>query len=237
MLLALLPGVRLAAQEAPACDMCAIGRNQSPVRVEHPLAAAANGPAIGYHAETVLAENHDGKNLQVDYPGDAKSGIVLDGTRYTVREFHFHAPGEHVIGTFKPALEAHFVHAHGSAVAVLGLPIAVGASTHPLLRTLFESIPRAGDPPREIKLFQARSLTFQRGVRVLRYPGSLTTGACAEGVSWMLYDMRPPAVVTVTQADLDRYTAVFPKPYARDPQPLNARVVVRVGDARLEGAH
>lgn len=217
---------------APACNFCEVGRNQSPVRLADALVApAASGPTVTYVAETVEVENHV-KNLQVTYPAGARSGMTFDapGNRFELWEFHFHAPGEHPFGQAQPGvLEIHFVHRRNGALAVVGVPIALGTSTHPHLRELFTAIPAPGQP-RRIE-FNARSLAFHRGVRMLRYSGSLTTGTCDEGVSWFFYDS--PNTLTVTEADLKRYRDAFPADYARSVQPIGARRIVRVAAPRL----
>lgn len=236
LLLALAGPAVAAGAQAPACDFCAVGRNQSPVRLVGALDVVVNGPTVAYAAETVQVRNMStgtaSKNLQVDYPNPARSGLELDGNRYELREFHFHRPGEHAFGEKDDPgpMEVHFVHERGSALAVLGVPIAVGSSTHPLLRALFEAIPRPGER-RTIASFDAGALAFHGGVRVLRYSGSLTTGTCDEGLAWLVYDVHAP-VLTVSAEDLERYRLAFPANYARSPQPLNARQILRAGTPR-----
>lgn len=238
--LALAGPVAAAGARAPSCDFCGIGRNQSPVRLERPVDTALAGPTLAYVAETVQLRNTStsttSKNLQVDYPVPARSVLELDGPgdRYELREFHFHLPGEHAFGaTGDPAaMEVHFVHQRGSAAAVLGVPIALGPSTHPLLRELFAAIPRPGER-RAIPGFDATSLAFYEGIRLLRYSGSLTTGTCDEGLAWFVYDAVAPPVLTVSAEDLQRYRRAFPAAYFRPMQPLHARQILRVGPPSL----
>ncbi len=215
------------ARAEDSCDLCRTGRNQSPVRLTGIVQApSAPGPLLRHAAETVSVTNNAGKNIMVMMPTGSRNTLTVDGATFTLVEFHFHAPGEHPPGpTADPApLEAHFVHDRGGALAVIGVPIQVGAQTHPALARLLQVLPEPG-APRELPNFDPSALDFHTR-DVLRYSGSLTTGACAEGVSWFFYAPGVP-LLTISGPDLARYTARFP-PYARDPQALNARVLVRV---------
>lgn len=221
---------------APACDLCRAGRNQSPVRLESAWDVSAPGPLLHYVAETIVVRNTR-RNLHVDYPPAARSVLEFDrpGQSYTLREFHFHAPGEHALGSAAEpaAMEVHFVHQRDTAAAVVGVPISVGSSTHPLLGALLDALPKPGEG-RTLPGFDATSLALHEDARMLRYPGSLTTGACDEGVSWFVYD--DAAALTITAQDLERYRRAFPADYARPMQPLHARQLVRVGAPRLLAA-
>lgn len=217
-----------AARAEDACDLCRTGRNQSPVRLTGILQAPnAPGPALHHAAETVSVTNNAGKNVMVMLPSGSRNTLTSDGGVFTLLEFHFHAPGEHPPGATGGAapLEAHFVHERNGALAVIGVPIQVGARTQAALARVLTVLPEPGTP-RSLPDFDPSALAYHAR-SLLRYSGSLTTGACGEGVSWFVYAPGGAPLLTISGPDLARYTAKFP-PYARDPQPLNARVLVAV---------
>ncbi len=214
---------------AQSCRMCDVGRNQSPVRLIGLLdAPQAPGPSIDYRAQEPVRMEHKGDNLKGTLVAGG-SALLFDATRYTLTDFHFHAPGEHWLadGT-RGVMELHLVHSGpGGALAVVGVPIFPGAVTHTQLAELLRVIPQPGQP--QTINANLRPLAFHPR-RVLTYAGSLTTDDCDEGVLWFVYDARD--LVRVSSNDLGRYRAAFPADYARDPQPLRARRVVRVGAVR-----
>lgn len=173
--------------------------------------------------------DNGGKNLMVRFPQASRNTLSFDERgAFPLSEFHLHAPGEHPQGTQAvPPLEIHFVHEQAGALAVVGVAVTIGQQTHPLLRRVLEALP-AGAQSGTLEAFDPQPLRFHAGRSLLRYAGSLTTGTCDEGVSWFVYDTTPRAPLSISATDLKRYTDRFP-PYARDPQPLHARVVVRGG--------
>ena len=55
------------------------------------------------------------------------SWIEVDGTRYQLLQFHFHAPSEHTVAGKPFEMEAHFVHkSEDGTLAVVGLLIESG---------------------------------------------------------------------------------------------------------------
>lgn len=223
------------AQAQASCDLCRTGQNQSPVRLERIVVAPnASGPRLQGAAESVQVVDNGGKNLMVLLPQATRNTLVLDADGpLALVEFHFHAPGEHAEGQAAPGpLEAHFVHARADGTrAVLGVPIAVGAQTHPLLSRLLGTLDSPG-LPQTLPNFDPTALRFHAGRHLLRYAGSLTTGQCDEGIGWFMYETGSRPALTISATDLGRYTGRFP-PYARDLQPLHARVVLRVGAPTL----
>ena len=63
---------------------------------------------------------NNGHSVQVNHaPG---SHLDIDGTRFELKQFHFHSPGEHLVDGKSFALENHLVHADaGGNLLVLAL--------------------------------------------------------------------------------------------------------------------
>ena len=77
---------------APAFAACASGTEQSPVDLTGAQGSDLSSLAFDYTPGPITISNN-GHTIQVDYaPG---SGIVLDGARYELLQFHFHHVSEH----------------------------------------------------------------------------------------------------------------------------------------------
>jgi carbonic anhydrase len=213
-------------------DLCATGRSQSPIAISTRDAVPSSlaAPVFDYRPAGVLLWN-TGHSLEVRYassdwePGAGASRLLLDGVAYQLVQFHFHRPGEHPIDGAVPALELHLVHADGRGnLAVVAVPFRIVKDENAALAALWQAIPaEEGESQLLADPFDAGSLLPAAAV-TFRYPGSLTTPPCSEGVRWTVFAQG----AGICQAQLDRYAEFFPKPYARDPQPPYGRRVLRI---------
>jgi carbonic anhydrase len=154
--------------------------------------------------------------------------VALGGTRYDLLQFHFHSPSEHMVDGRRAPLEQHFVHAGPSGEKlVVGLLLEGGgrrdSDVDQVLRTLpvecGEHVEVAG-----VDLAQA----LPRDLATFRYTGSLTTAPYSEPVSWLVLRQHG----RISDETLARFRGEFPDGDARDPQPLNGRVVKLVDQHR-----
>ncbi|WP_282692708.1 carbonic anhydrase family protein [Streptomyces sp. CC208A] len=199
-------------------EACEAGHEQSPIDLADAKAAEAPADkAITIDYEPVTAELvNNGHTVQANV--SAGGGIVVDGTSYDLKQFHFHLPSEHTEEGRHTAMELHFVHADkNGGLAVVGVLMdeKAGASA---FADLFKKLPPKEGAP--VKITQAFDLTaFLPGDRdQYRYGGSLTTPPCTEGVKWTV--LKDP--VRVAPAEVAAYKAMFPKGN-RPTQPLNER--------------
>ena len=121
---------------------CAAGAEQSPIDLvdgatgDYPAVEFDYGPRIG----TVVNNGH---TVQVNV--DQGSGIILDGTRYELLQFHFHHGSEHTVGGAQLLMEMHLVHrSDGGALAVVGVLLDEGAANE-TLAPIWERFPRQGN--------------------------------------------------------------------------------------------
>ena len=123
-------------------------------------------------------------------------------------------------------LEMHLVHqSEDGALAVVGVLHREGARNEALEPTwaLLPAAPTAAVPvPGALDL---QALLPDRRT-AWRYPGSLTTPPCTEGVSWIV--MTEP--VTLSAKQIAAFSAIHDGNY-RPVQPLNDRVVISNRDA------
>lgn len=162
---------------------CGSGRQQSPIDLTAATPRDLVDPQPAYQPTEARIVD-DGYTVRVDLqPG---SSLLLDGVPYALDEFHFHSPSEHTVNGNSYAVELHLVHeADNGAVAMVGVLMAGGAE-NPALAPLISAI-----PSKEGKDVRLRDVYDPSGLlpadrRAYRYPGSLTTPPCTEGVIWVV---------------------------------------------------
>jgi len=162
---------------------CAVGRQQSPLDLTAAAPRDLVNPQPAYVPSAARIVD-DGHTVQVDLqPG---SFLTVDGVPYALVQFHFHSPSEHTIDGSSFPVELHLVHrAESGALAVLGILVAGGA-TNPALAPLLATMPsKVGKDVRLPEAFDPTPL-LPSDLRGYRYPGSLTTPPCTEGVTWIV---------------------------------------------------
>src|SRR5687767_9593704 len=182
---------------------CAIGQSQSPIDVADPAQADLANITFDYRPAPLEIVNN-GHTVQVNYtPG---SLISLDGKTFELRQFHFHAPSEHHVNGAPAAAELHLVHgAADGTLAVVGVLLTEGAPSSGLAPVMDNLPPQAG-PAATVPGVQVDAAAMLPQVRTTyRYPGSLTTPPCTEGVAWLLVTQP----LEISAAQLAAYTAIY----------------------------
>lgn len=202
-----------------AYSMCALGAEQSPIDLAGGQAADLSQVDFDYQGCGATIEN-TGHSVQVNpAPG---SGIVLDGVRYELRQFHFHRGSEHTVEGVRLALEMHLVHADDSgSIAVVGVLFSEG-QVNDALAPVWGHLPGRPSPARPIPGELDLASLLPAGRRAWRYRGSLTTPPCTEGVSWVILTES----LSLSTGQIDAFAAIYPKNY-RPVQPLGKRVLYR----------
>lgn len=123
----------------------------------------------------------------VQFTSNADIGLTVDGERYGLLQFHFHAPSEHTIDGRHFPLETHFVMGSEEGhLAVLGYLYEEGAAD-PDMAPIVAALPQK---PGDQRRMQAPEIAIEKLKPLQRdfytYSGSLTTPPCSEGVRWMV---------------------------------------------------
>jgi carbonic anhydrase len=162
---------------------CKSGKKQSPINITHSKTEDMNNIRFHYKPSKLNIVNN-GHTIQVDY--DKGSFIRIGGIRYDLLQFHFHTPSEHTIEEGRYPMELHLVHKNKKGeLAVVGLMMVIGRENS-LLSTLWDNLPpKKGKENLKQKIDVATLLPA--GERTFRYPGSLTTPPCSEGVLWNVF--------------------------------------------------
>ncbi|KAG6830766.1 hypothetical protein H0H87_007165 [Tephrocybe sp. NHM501043] len=135
----------------------------------------------------------DLENLGTTVEGPAVGTTQLAGKTYTLQQFYFHSPSEHLINGEHYPLEVHFVHraADGSTLvlgAVFDLTIN-NAVTTPFVYTLARQVLQIINPGTKTRVFNVRFgeiVNLFQNTLLFQYSGSLTTPPCTEGITWLV---------------------------------------------------
>lgn len=147
------------------------------------------------------------------YVTSGAGSVTVNGIDYELLQFHFHAGAEHLIDGARGAMEIHFVHKSiSNEVLVVGQIIQVGAFNADL-DPIFSDLPAHHHDTRSVNNFNLQAL-LPNVLSSFRYEGSLTTSPYTEGVKWNVLT----TTTTISQGQLDAYTALFPDGDFRDAQ-------------------
>ncbi|MFH1523468.1 MAG: carbonic anhydrase family protein [Chloroflexota bacterium] len=203
---------------SPDYAVCSTGKSQSPIDISNPVPQDVANIVFHYQPSKVNIFNN-GHTIQVNY--DAGSYLELDGIRYDLLQFHFHAPSEHVINGKLADAEMHLVHksADGS-LAVVGVLINVGAD-NPAFKTTWDNLPTEIGPVQQLSVELNAADMLPVVQETYSYSGSLTTPPCTEGVKWNV--MVEP--IEISEAQLATFTHIF-EGNNRPVQPLDGRTLI-----------
>ena len=204
----------------PAYSACSEGSEQSPVD----LGDAKPGPvpeiSFDYEPATATLINN-GHSVEAELESD--SSIEVDGSRFALSQFHYHAPSEHRVGERAFPMELHFVHqGPGEEIFVLGALVDAGEA-NPAYDDLVEALPADSGESAELANPIDPAELLPPGFTEARhrsYEGSLTTPPCSEGVSWSVLEQP----LELSEDQIARYTSIYSSTN-RPLQPLNGRAV------------
>ncbi|QBR72214.1 carbonate dehydratase [Beijerinckiaceae bacterium] len=203
----------------PASRLCTVGDRQSPIVIDGAIEAQLPALQIAWagRPDTIVNNGH---SIQLNFGlgGTLKIGSEL----YTLDQFHFHHPSEHVVNGKNFAMEIHFVHrdVKGSA-GVIGVMMTAG-KPNPVFAKVAATMPAAEGPPVKADPGIDPNGLLPPNLGYYRYSGSLTTPPCDEIVDWML--LTDP--IEVAEADIAAFARLYPM-NARPAQRLERRFVLR----------
>ncbi len=219
-------------QLSPEYSLCAEGKHQSPIDLVNPTPAELPPIFCEYYRTTDLNIRNNGHTIEVSYPEG--SWIEVDGVRYQLLQFHFHAPSEHTVAGESFDMEMHLVHkSEEGSLAVVGLLIEKGKHNSEL-ESVWAHLPDTAGETRNIEnvnidlqLMLSPTGTAQTVSDYYRYDGSLTTPPCSEEVQWIV--LTTP--VEMSEAQIAAFKAIIHN-NNRPVQPLNGRklFVDSIGD-------
>lgn len=201
---------------------CKRGQQQSPINIEHNKLTTVNDLQplkLNYHASKAHIVNN-GHTIQLNIDDD-NNEMILEDTKYTLTQFHFHHPSEHQIDGKHTEMELHLVHkSETGQTAVLGVPI-ISEQENDAFESIWNQLPQQ-ETKEPISLEQPINIPslLPTDLHSIRYTGSLTTPPCSENVSWVVLD-HP---IEMSQAQIAKFAEIFPDNH-RPIQPLLDRSV------------
>jgi carbonic anhydrase len=180
-----------------AYEACAIGQEQSPIDLASAAEQDIANITFSYQPSHVNILNN-GHTIQVNY--DEGSSIEVNGETYSLLQFHFHMPSEHTLTGQEFPGELHLVHQNAAGnLAVVGIFLEEG-SENEALQPVWADLPASESDVETTGEMVDASQFLPEEQKTFRYPGSLTTPPCTEGVSWFV--MVEPIEISADQIDL-----------------------------------
>ncbi len=184
-------------------EACESGMKQSPVDLASRMIEVGLDDLELHWTPSDLTIIDNGHTIQANIPAGNTS--VIDGVVYDLAQFHFHKPSEHQVKGETFPMELHLVHKNAAGgLAVIGVMLTVG-TPNPAYDTLWAAQPEgptAEGQGNTVAGFDLSKL-LPPDLHAYRYPGSLTTPPCTEGVSWNV--LTTPAQVSEAQLEEFRY--------------------------------
>jgi carbonic anhydrase len=207
----------------PRWSACGAGKSQSPVDIAPARLLKADWVSemrFAYKGSKKLEIVNNGHTIQVN--PERGNWLGFDKVWYELKHLRFHSPSEHTLTGVNTAMEMHLVHAaDANRFAVISVMLQLGAD-NPFIDRFWGALPAEANGKAqwsgELNILDA--LPNDRSFYT--YQGSLTTPPCSETVSWLI--MTTP--LTVSKAQVEKYSKVFGGPTNRPVQALNGRVIV-----------
>lgn len=198
---------------------CEKGYNQSPVDIQQVVKGELPPLSLTYQAKDKSIINN-GHTLQLNvHDGDK---LLVDGTEFTLLQFHFHTPSENQINGKAYPLELHFVHSDDKGnLAVVGVMFEQGKA-NPAIADILKMVPATVNVAEAVAKPVSLADLMPGDKSYFRFSGSLTTPPCTEGVRWLV--MKQP--VTLSADQIDAFKKILGDNNSRPVQPLNGRVII-----------
>ncbi len=202
--------------------VCTTGRMQTPIDITKTVKVPVpplQSLDFRYQPAALDVVNDCNKyQLKLRFPDNL--WLTVGRKPYRLSEIDFHAPGENAVDGQRAPMSLQFVHlSPESTFLVIEVPVVVGTE-NPVITAVWAHLPTPGRERATpvVQINAADLLPADHGF--YRFPGSLTTPICNEGVTWFL--MKHP--IEMSAAQIAAYRAVYHET-ARPLQPLNDRPV------------
>lgn len=204
----------------PDFSACSSGKNQSPINMTAFIEADLKPISINLikGGNEILNNGH---TIQVNYkPG---SSIIVDGSSFELKQFHFHSPSENTIEGHSYPMEAHFVHADKDGIlAVIAVMFKEGKE-HKELKKAWDHMPMQAGEKHALPASLDALAMLPHSHDYYRFNGSLTTPPCTEGVRWLVMKHFD----TVSKEQIEKFFDAIHHPNNRPVQPVNARMILK----------
>lgn len=237
----------------PAWAACASPDGQSPVVVTTSTVDTGLTALRADYARTPLLVQNTGHVIEVPQPDHDGGTLTIGAATYQLRQWHIHAPAEHVVNGQRADLEIHLVHTDTQGhIAVLAVFADVVAAQHGkgsaaaarLLRTVLRGAPDTAGEEADLHRTTSAAVLLGAGPAVsdnrmtidkyLTYTGSLTTPPCTGDVGWYLL---PRTTISVDPSDVDQLHELIANFPGYGDYPDNNRPVQPLGNRTVTTPH
>lgn len=180
------------------------GVYQSPIILDHKLSNLLYTKSDYQNVEDEIEYYYDADKNQFTVTN--KVDVYNNGQAYSLREFHFHQPAEHVLNGEKTAMEIHFVFKKGKNIFVVGYTIKFATQTSFILSNVVQKQP----------------IILPDLPKYFTYTGSLTTPPFNINVNWNVSQLR----LSITPEDFKKLKNMSKK--SREIQPRDGRTIAFV---------
>lgn len=199
--------------------VCENGKSQSPINITNATKASASEKIAFFYKQNLKNEVHNGHSIQVNSLDG--NYVVLNGKKYDLLQFHFHAPAENLINGKQYPFSAHFVHeGEDDKLLVVTLLFEVGKENK-ILKPIWDVMPQKEDETTRPKNIALGDL-FSKNPHYYRFEGSLTTPPCSEGVTWVV--IKKP--LQISKSQLEKFQKIMKHSNNRPVQAINDRVII-----------
>ena len=200
---------------------CQNGMNQSPINIDTTFKTHLS-PLDTHYIDGPITLINNGHTIQAGLKTTTADTVTIDGTPFTLQQFHFHAPSENTVHGKHYAMEMHLVHKNSAGeLTVVAVMFDKGAA-NPELDKLWSVMPQQAEQNISIKQDLNLNKLLPKVKTYWRFSGSLTTPPCSEGVTWIV--LKQP--LTVSAEQLEKFTHTMHHDNNRPVQSLHGRVVV-----------
>jgi carbonic anhydrase len=203
-----------------AYSLAKTGRHQSPIDISKTTGKKLKNIEFRYKPSRIkiVYNGHTVEDLQ-----DQKSSIIVDGTTFHLKQFHFHSPSEHTINGKHTPMEMHLVHASDAGrIAVVAVMIGESKKDNKAYSSVWNHLPHEENKTKDYKQLVDTDRMLPKKRSYFRYDGSFTTPPCTENVIWLVLEKR----VKISGRQIVAFQEII-KGNNRPTQPLNGRVVLK----------
>ena len=204
----------------PEFALCAKGLTQSPIDIAKTYKTKLDKIEFAYK-ETPLKIINNGHSVQVNY--DPGSFVTIDGQKFELVQFHFHAPSEHTVKGAFYDMELHLVHKNDRGeLAVVGVFMKKGKDNK-VIQVLWDNLPKELNKENAVDGLSVNvSGLLPKDTTYYHYYGSLTTPPCSEGVNWSV--VKTP--IEVSEEQIEQFRKALGFDNNRPVLPVNKRFVL-----------
>ncbi|MCL4138102.1 UNVERIFIED_CONTAM: hypothetical protein GTU68_027641 [Idotea baltica] len=194
------------------------GSSQSPIAITGEPATSALTDLNYDYQDAPIDILNNGHTIEFMYPEG--SNLTINGTDFSLLQFHFHTQSEHTVNGTRFPMETHLVHQNSAGDLAVVSVLFVEGTENEFLKNFSDQLPNnEGEQLTATQMVNIGDLIPTTG-GFYGYSGSLTTPPCSEGVDWMVMKQ----TVEASAEQIANFSSILNNNY-RPTQALNGRPI------------